>query len=151
MGSRIPDVIAALIALAKTDPALEGVAVADGPEVTESQQPEWLIPGWDGDPNGDFQAAQSSLTWSDLGPGREEEFQVTTAVIVNRGDTDVPAARARAYEIAGRVQAWLHEDPGLGLHSLEAGIGGTQLVQDQTDNGAQVRLALSIVGRGFTT
>jgi hypothetical protein len=151
MGSRIPDVIAALVALARTDPELKGVAVADGPEVSESQELEWLIPGWDGDPNGDFQAAQSSTAWSDLGPGREEEFQVTVAVIVNRGDTDVPAARARAYEIFGRVEAWLRADPGLGLRSLEAGIGGTQLVQDQTDNGAQVRLALSIAGRGFMT
>ncbi|REE62125.1 hypothetical protein BX257_4738 [Streptomyces sp. 3212.3] len=150
MGSRVPEVIEALVALGKADPELEGVVVADGPEVTDTSAPEWLVVGFDGDPNGDFEAAQTVGGWSDLGTGREEEFQITVAAIAHRGDTDAVAARQRAYEIAARVEVWLRTQPNLGLASLEAAIGGTRLVQDQTEDGASARLLLSVAGRAFT-
>lgn len=150
MGSRVPEALAALVALGRADSALADVRVSDGPEVTEDSALDWLIVGFDGDPNGDFQSAQTVGGWSDLGTGREEEFQITVAAISQRGDTDVAAARARAYEIAGRVEVWLRADPSIGLRSLEAAIGGTQLAQDQTNQGAQARLLLTVAGRAFT-
>lgn len=150
MGSRVPEVIETLVALATADPGLDGVRVADGPEVTGDTDLEWLVIGFDGDPAGDFEAAQTVGGWSDLSGGREEEFQITVAVIVTRGDTDIVAARRRAYEIAARVETWLRTSPNLGLRSLEAAVGGTRLVQDQTDQGAQARLLLSVAGRCFT-
>lgn len=157
MGSRVPEVIDALVALGNTEPEYQAgedgtgaVAVADGPQVTDSAAPDWLIVGFDGDPEGDFEAANSVGGWSDLGTGREEEFQVTVAAIASRGDTNIVAARRRAYEIGARVEAWLRQDPSLGLRSLEAAVAGTRLVQDQTDQGAQVRLLLSVAGRAFT-
>jgi hypothetical protein len=152
MGSRVPEVIEALVALgqAETSAELDGVKIADGPEVTEDAALDWLIIGFDGDPSGDFEAAQSVGGWSDLGTGREEAFQVTVAAIANRGDTDIVAARRRAYEIGARVEAWLRADPGIGLRSLEAAIEATRLVQDQTEDGAQARLLLTVAGRAFT-
>lgn len=150
MGSRVPEVIDALVGLGQADPDLSGVMVSDGPEVTEDSSPDWLIVGFDGDPNGDFQAAQTVGGWSDLGAGREEQFQVTVAAIASRGDTDVRAARARAYEIGARVEAWLHADPSLGLPSLEAAIEASQLRQDQTEQGVQAVLLLTVAGRAFT-
>ncbi|MGW0599959.1 hypothetical protein ACWD11_22785 [Streptomyces sp. NPDC002776] len=157
MGSRVPEVIAALVALGKTEPQYEadadgagGVVVADGPQVTDNTAPDWLVVGFDGDPDGDFEAAQTMGGWSDLGGGREEEFQVTVAAIANRGDTDIVSARRRAYEIGACVEAWLRASPDLGLPSLEAAIAGTRLVQDQTDQGASVRLLLVVAGRAFT-
>jgi hypothetical protein len=150
MGSRVPEVIDALVALGKADAALAEVEVSDGPEVSETQALDWLIVGFDGDPSGDFQAAQTVGGWSDLRTGREEQFQVTVAAIANRGDTDVRAARARAYEIGARVEAWLRADPSIGLPSLEAAIEASQLVQDQTNQGAQARLLLTVAGRAFT-
>ncbi|WP_329338593.1 hypothetical protein OG866_27110 [Streptomyces sp. NBC_00663] len=157
MPSRVPEVIDALVQLARTEPAYEagedgtgGVVVADGPQVTEDAAPDWLVIGFDGDPNGDFESAQTIGGWSDLGGGREEEFTVTVAAISNRGDADTVAARGRVYEIAARVEAWLMADPSLGLPGLEAFVGGTRLVQDQTEDGASVRLLLSVAGRGFT-
>jgi hypothetical protein len=149
MNSRIPDVIEALVALGKADPELEGVGVADGPQVSDTAHPDWLIVGFDGDPSGDFEAAQSVAEFSGLGGRREEEFTVTVAAVANRGDTDIVTARARAYEIAGRVVAWLQASPQLGLSEIEMGIGATRLVQGQTDQGAQAVLLLSVVGRGF--
>jgi hypothetical protein len=143
-------VINALVALGQADPALTDVEVSDGPQVTETQAPDWLLVGFDGDPGGDFQAAQTVGGWSDLASGREEQFQVTVTAIANRGDTDVQAARVRAYEIGARVEAWLRADPSLGLPSLEAAIEASQLTQDQTTQGAQARLLLTVAGRAFT-
>ncbi|MFI8531062.1 hypothetical protein ACIGMX_12515 [Streptomyces aquilus] len=157
MGSRVPELIDALVQLARTDSAYEasrdhphGVVVADGPQVTEDTSPDWLVVGFDGDPEGDFESAQTIGGWSDLGGGREEEFTVTVAAISNREDVDIVGARRRAYEIAARVEAWLMADPSLGLPGLEAFVGGTRLVQDQTEKGACARLLLSVAGRGFT-
>lgn len=157
MGSRVPEVIDALVQLARAESAYEantdhphGVFVADGPQVTDDPAPDWLVIGFDGDPNGDFEAAQTVGGWSDLGTSREEEFMVTVAAISNRGDVDIVAARKRVYDIAARVEAWLRVDPSLGLSALEAAIGGTRLVLDQTEDGASARLLLSVAGRGFT-
>lgn len=151
MGSRVPEIIETLVALAAADPDLAGVAVADGPQVTETSARDWLIVGYDGDPNGDFQAAQTVGGWSDLSTrSREEQFQITVAAVAQRGDTDVKAARKRAYEIGERVEAWLRAAPHLGLSSVEAGIEATQLTQDQTPNGAQAVLLLTVAGRAFT-
>ncbi|WP_171117789.1 MULTISPECIES: hypothetical protein [unclassified Streptomyces] len=146
----MPEIIDQLVMLGKADPDLSDVRVSDGPEVTDDSAMDWLIVGFDGDPNGDFQAAQSVGGWSDLRTGREEQFQVTVAAISQRGDTDVRAARARAYEIGARVEAWLRAEPSIGLPSLEAGIEATQLTQDQTNQGVQAVLLLTVAGRAFT-
>jgi hypothetical protein len=150
MGSRIPEVLDALVALGTADADLADVAVSDGPEVTELSSPDWLIIGWDGDPGGSFQAAQAVGGWTSLATGREEQWQVTVAAIATRGDTDVRAARLRVYEIGARVEAWLLADPSIGLASLEAAIEASQLTQDQTTQGVQVRLLLTVAGRAFT-
>lgn len=97
MDSRIPDVIEALVGLGKTDPDLKGVSVADGPQVSDTAAADWLIVGFDGDPSGDFEAAQSVAEFAGLGTRREEQFQVTVAAIANRGDTNIVAARKRVY------------------------------------------------------
>ncbi|PAK25790.1 hypothetical protein CJD44_14260 [Streptomyces sp. alain-838] len=150
MGSRVPEVIDRLLALGGADSALKGVRVSDGPELTEDADLEWFIPGWDADPNGDYQAASTLGGWAGLGSRREEQFQVTVAVIAFNGDTDVRAARERAYEIAYAVEAWFVADPSIGLPELEAAIEASQLTQDQTDKGAKATLLLSVAGRGFT-
>ncbi|GHA61087.1 hypothetical protein ACFWMH_22035 [Streptomyces tendae] len=150
MGSRVPEVIDRLLALGAADSALKGVRVSDGPELTEDDDPEWLIPGWDADPNGDYQAASTLGGWAGLGSRREEQFQITVAVIAFNGDTDVRAARERAYEIAYAVEAWFAADPSIGLPELEAAIEASQLTQDQTDKGAKATLLLTVAGRGFT-
>ena len=151
MGSRVPELIDALVAALATDPGLSGVVVVDGPEVSEALAQDWLIVGWSGDPDGDFQAAQTVGGWSGLAAtGREEQFQLTVAVIVTRGATDVRPARVRAYEIGGRLEVLLAADPSVGLRSLEAAVEGSQLVQDQTDQGMQARLMLTVAGRAFT-
>lgn len=161
MASRVPEVIKALVALAEADSYLSGVEivddserspveVADGPEVSDSAAPDWLVFAFDGDPSGDFEGAASTSEPADLGTGREEAWQITVAAIANRGDPDVVAVRTRVYEIAERVEAWVRADPSLGLRSLTAAIEATRLVQDQTKEGAHARLLLTVAGRAFT-
>lgn len=149
MPSRVPALIDALVAATAADSGLQGVRIADGPEVTEDAALEWLIVGFDGDPDGDFEAARTVGGWSDLSTGREEAFEITVAAIVSRGDTDVRAARVRVYEIAARLEALLRADPSVGLPSLECGIEATRLQPDQTDKGIQARLLLTVAGRAF--
>lgn len=150
MGSRVPELIETLVALGKLDENLKGVVVTDGPEVSDRAAKEWLVVGFDGDPDGDFQAAATIGGWSDLRGGREEEFQVTLAAIAGRGDTNVAKARTRAYEIGAVVEGWLRASPSLGLRSLEAAIGSTRLTQDQAEEGVQAVLLLTVAGRAFT-
>ncbi|MFE9296594.1 hypothetical protein [Streptomyces niveus] len=150
MASRVPELIDALTAQLAPDPALAEVVVVDGPEINETDAPDWLIVGWSGDPDGDFQAAQTLGGWSDLATGREEQLQVTVAAIATRGDTDIRAARIRVYEISARLEALLRADPSVGLRSLEVAIEASQLVQEQTDKGAQATLLLTVAGRAFT-
>lgn len=150
MGSRVPELINALIAVGQADAGLNGVQVTDGPEVTDSGARDWLIVGFDGDPDGDFTSAQTVGGWSDLSIGREEQFQVTIAAIAQHGETDVRPVRERAYAIAARVEAWLRADPSLGLVSVEAAIEATQLMQAQTQQGAQATVLLTVAGRAFT-
>ncbi|MFI6347256.1 hypothetical protein [Streptomyces sp. NPDC050560] len=150
MASRIPDVLAALVTLASGPGVLPGVQVTDGVPVSDAQNPEWVLVGFAGDPDGDFEAAQTAGGWSDLATGREEQFTVPVAVVVLRAADQISAARARAYEIAGVLEQQLRAAPSLGLPSLEAAIDGTVLVQEQMTTGIRVRLVLTIAGRGFT-
>lgn len=150
MGSRVPEVIDALVTLGTQPDVLPGVRVLDGPVVTQDQANEWLLVGYDGDAVGDFDAGQGQGGWSDLGTGREELFNVTVAVVVSRTAQQIREARQRAYEIADVVDGWLKADATLGLPGLEAGIETSGLVQEQTDGGVRVRLLLTVVGRGFT-
>lgn len=150
MASRIPELIDALMAQLTADPGLSGVVVVDGPEMSEAKSPDWLVVGFNGDPDGDFQAAQALGGWASLATGREEQMELTVAAIATRGETEVRAARQRVYEIGARLEALLAADPSVGLRSLEVAIEASQLVQDQTDRGVQARLLLTVAGRAFT-
>lgn len=150
MASRIPELIDALVSQLAVDPELSGVAVVDGPEVSEVVTPDWLIVGWSGDVDDGGQAAQTVGGWASLATGREEQIDLTVAAIATRGDTEVRAARQRVYEIGARLEALLFADPSVGLRSLEVAIEASQLLQNQTDQGVQARLLLTVAGRAFT-
>lgn len=150
MGSRVPELIDALVTQLQAATGLSGAIVVDGPEVSETSAPDWLIVGWSGEPDGDFQAAQTVGGWASLSTDRQEELQVTVTAIATRGDTDVRAARVRVYEIAAVLETLLFANPSVGLPELEVGIVASQLIQDQTDLGVEARLLLTVAGRAFT-
>jgi hypothetical protein len=152
MPSRVPELLTALHSLTSTAPDLKalGVRVSNGAQVTDAAAPDWLLIGWDGDPEGEFETARTEGGWSDLAVGREENFEMPCAAISNRGDTDVLAAQARVYEIAGVLGALLKANPSVGLDSLEVAIAATTLQRPQTDQGASARLVITLAGRAFT-
>ncbi|MFJ1581557.1 hypothetical protein [Streptomyces sp. NPDC088182] len=150
MTSRVPELIDALVARCTADEVLTNVTVTDGPEVGGAAADDWLLIGFDGNPEGDFEAAQTVGGWASLLTDREEQLQIPVTAVATRGDTDVRAARERAYQIGARLEELLRADPGVGLPSLEVAIEASQLVQDQTTDGIQARLVLTVAGRAFT-
>lgn len=145
--SRVPDLIDALVARLRTDEALAGVGVTDGPEITEADLDDWVLIGYDGDPTGMFLSAASEEEWAGLGVSREETIQIPVTLLARRGDTDVRAARNRVYALGDTVKTILRADPTIGLPGVQSAIGSTALFQTQSDQGIQTRLVLTLACR----
>lgn len=143
----MPELIDALVARFQTEEGLADVGVTDGPELTEANRDDWILVGFDGDPNGEGQAAFVEEEWASLGASREETIQLTVALLARRGDTDVRLARARVYELGAVVRGVMRADPTVGLPSVQCAVGATALHQAQTDQGVQARLVLTLVCR----
>lgn len=143
--SRIPEVIDALVAAFRNSPELSDVEVADGPLVSDGSAPDWLCVGFDGDPEGSFEAAVSEEAYNDLYGTRGEQVTLPVTVVVSRGDTDVRDARDRAFQILAAVRALFLADPTIAGPQTQTAVGSTRLTQVQADNGIEIRLALSVV------
>lgn len=144
----VPDVIDALVPRLRTEDGLTGVGVTDGPEITSEDRNDWVLVGFDGDPEGEFRAATTEEAWAGLGSSRESLIRLTVTLLARRGDADVRAARLRVYEMAGVVRGMLRADPSLGLPGVQCAIGSTSFHQPQTaDSGIQARLVLTLVCR----
>ncbi|MFF3848045.1 hypothetical protein [Streptomyces sp. NPDC002328] len=148
--SRVPDLIDALTARLATEEGLSDVRVADGPEVSEEGADEWILIGYDGDPESQGQAAVTEEDWAALGTSRSERIELPVTILVRRGDTEVRAARARVYAIGAVVRRVLVHDPSVGLTGMQAAIAGTALFQAQTTDGIQDRLVLTVGVQAFT-
>lgn len=144
--SRAPAVIDALVALFEAAAGLAGVEVVDGPEVTGDSLQEAVFVGYDGDPDGDGEAATFEQAWAGLGAlAKDETFTVTCAVVVWRGSTKVRPIRLRVYELLGEVENALRADPSLGLPppSVVAMAAGS-LVQSQRQTGLECRIPFQV-------
>lgn len=146
--SRLPDAIDTLYNRWKAAPGLgaAGVSVYDGPVVTDDALRESVWVGFNADPNGTFQVAETSQDWAGIGAKkRQEEFGVICAVYVPRGDTDIRKARERAYEIFGAVEADLRSDPSLGFPPpTVVSLTDVTVFQEPTTSGIQVRLVFIV-------
>ncbi|MFF4746791.1 hypothetical protein [Streptomyces sp. NPDC001268] len=145
--SRVPDLIDALVVRFGTEEGLRQVGITDGPEITDADRDDWVLVGYDGDPNGEFQAAVTEEEWAGLGGSREELIQLPVTVLARRGDTNVKAARARAYEVGAVIKAMLRADPSMGMHGVQCAVGSTALFQPQTEQGIQARLVFTLACR----
>ncbi|MGW5259693.1 hypothetical protein ACWEQG_01880 [Microbispora sp. NPDC004025] len=144
--SRVPAVIDALVALYKNAPGLAKVSVVDGPPVTNNPLHEAVFIGYDGDPDGEGQAAEDAQTWAGIGArSRDETIQITGAVVVWRGSTKVRPVRQRAYELFGVVEDVLRADPSIGLPPpTVAEIASGGLYQAQRQSGIEARVPFLI-------
>lgn len=148
--SQVPALISAVVTALSADPGMAGVLVNDGPIVTAQQAgTDWVFVGYDGDPQGEMEAASATQEWAGLGAKRkDEQIDLVCAVVAGRGDTNVAAARSRAYVLLGVVEDILRADPSLGfdpptVFEMSAGV----LYQEQTTGGIQARIPFTVSGR----
>jgi hypothetical protein len=142
--SKIPTLLDALVSAFQGAAGLSDAEVTDGPVVTDSAAPDWVVVGFDGDPEGDFTAAFTESDWNSLGVSRGEQINIPVAVVVSRGDTEVRPAREAAFAYYSAISEILSADPTLGIPQTQAAVTTSSLHQSQTTNGIQVRLALDV-------
>ena len=121
--------------------------VVDGPFVTESDRSEWVFIGYDGNPEGDFEAVTIEQSWAGLGAKAKNEIDdITCAVVVAAGDhRDIKGARDRVYAIFADVEDAFRANPSLGFTSpTVAELSSGTLHQEQTDSGIQVRFVFNV-------
>lgn len=148
-GSKVPEVIDALVTAFSAQPELEGVTVWDGPRVSKSTPREMLAVGFTGV---EGEAGAESTTEPDgmaVSPDRET-LLVRCAAAVLAGSNDIAAARRRAYDIFAAAGQAIVRDPRLGDVVLQASVGSHTLSQDQTTSGAQATVTFDVACEAFT-
>lgn len=147
--SRVPDAIDALVAAWTT--AMGPGVVFDGPQITGDIPPVAVCVGYDGDPEGDFEAvANWQQTWIGMQAGREvrsESFDIVCCLIAFSGDVDVRTRRLLATAAFGQLNASLRDplNRGLGLpQPSTAEFSSGSLRQPQTGSGLEIRAPFSV-------
>lgn len=143
--SRAPAVIDALVALCQAAPALSGVKVHDGPQVTSSPLKAVVCIGWDGDEDND-QAVEAQQEWAAIGQkAKNETLQITCAAIAWNGGTVTKSARDRAYALVGAVEDALRADPALDFPPPTVVAMATgNAFQRQVSDGVQCRVTFTV-------
>lgn len=117
--SRLPAAIDYLVGVFTNSSALQALNVVtwDGPPVSEDYRDAVFV-GYDagGTDSSEFQAATIAQKWAGIGQRkRDEETQITCAVVVTMGDPGWKPVRDRAFAILEAVGQILRADPSLGL------------------------------------
>lgn len=147
--SKVPDVLAQLVAIATAAPELEGVVVRDGPLLEQDTDLRVLYVGWGGgteDTDVETQVSEDDLA----GSPSQETATIRCTAWARSGDTDVPSVRSQVYAVVSGLGAAIDRDRRLGGAVMRAMIGGHALTQQQTSRGAQAALTFEVVTTGFT-
>lgn len=143
MSSKTDAVILALTTLWQG--ALTGVRVVDGPQATSDAADDWLFVGFNGDTPDEYNegavAEQSLMAFQRT---KQEDGQVTCAVVSRDGGPDVPAVRARAYGFLSDAEDALRSDMQLGGLVMHAFLSGHQYSPVITQQGAKVRVVFTV-------
>lgn len=144
--SRVPALIDNFLAALNAASGLAGVQIVDGPEISNSAATEWVIVGFDGDDEGEYEAASTTQTWAGLGAkAKNEAIDVTCAVVVRKGSTVVKPLRDRVFEIFAEVEAAVRADPALGLPPpTVCAVTDTSFRTPQTSTGLEGRLLFTL-------
>ena len=131
--SSVPAAIGALVAAFRTSTGLglAGVPVRDGPELVSGTDPEAVAVGYTGDQNEDVVTGTASPEGLGGLPDRERYAVMCAAEVIDAGG-DLPAARARVFELHAACGAAVAVDPKLGGAVLRASLGIGSL-QQQAD------------------
>jgi hypothetical protein len=140
--SRIPAAVDALIASFTA----AGLKVWDGPVVTDDFAPAVFV-GYDGNPDGTFEAVTGTQDWAALGAKRRSEtFSVICAAVALSGGTATKPGRDAVYALLDIVGTTLRADPSLGLGTppFVAELKPVALFTEPTSNGLQCRWVFTI-------
>ena len=146
--SRVPAAVDALLAILEAAPGLDGVLIVDGPPWNDLTGNERLYVGMhpDGGPAAalvqDFNAAGART--------RDEDFVINCYAEVWYGGVEMPARRARVFQLLGEVENALRatneapQAPTLNGTVLWAHLTAGDLAQDQTTDGARAGLTFAV-------
>jgi hypothetical protein len=124
---------------------LTGVQVVDGPQANSDASDDWLFVAFDGDlPDEGNEAVDATQDLMAFLKTKQEDAEVTCAVVSRRGDTDIPAARARAYDIVSDAEDLLRADMQLGGLVMHAFVSAHQYIPIVTQGGAKVRVVFTV-------
>jgi len=142
MAAKTNGVILALTALWQPIP---GVQVVDGPQANSDASDDWLFVGFDGDlPDEGNEAAVVTQSLMAFLKTKQEDGEVTCAVVSRRGDTDVPAARARAYGLMSAAEDLLRADMLLGGLTMQSYVSAHQYIPVITQGGCKARVVFTV-------
>jgi hypothetical protein len=142
--SSVPGAVDGLLELLRSAPSLSGVTVLDGPTVTADPILEAVTVGFE-DPE---TAAAVTATSAPEGLSRARDLETFTiacaAEVLVSASTDLRVARLRGYELLGFVGQILADHHQLNGAVMMAHLGAHTLSQEQTQQGALVRIAFSV-------
>lgn len=149
MTTRVDAAILATVAALEAGTTATLATVVDGPFLTGDDPETAVYVGYDGDPEGDFNATENwAQDWAGLGAQRKNEtFDIVGCVISWSGDVSVPERRATALAVLAAVESDLRAAANIGLGlpapTVAAWASG-QLFQEQGPKGLQARIPFSI-------
>ncbi|OLE27975.1 MAG: hypothetical protein AUG44_08785 [Actinobacteria bacterium 13_1_20CM_3_71_11] len=143
MESRIPATVDAIVTALQT----AGLNVLDGPVLTGDPSDVVLI-GFDGDNEGEQQAATNTQTWAGIGAKkRDEEFEIIGAICVLVGGSDPSwkSTRDRTFSYLETMGQTLRANPSLGQSPpFVAELIPGDYFQENTTVGYQARIVFRI-------
>lgn len=143
MSAQWPRVIDQLVTVAPTlDGWNSGVSVFDGPPDKAEAELDYLTVGY----VEDDQAGTYTLTQNDDGWQWNETGTIRSQLTCRSGDTDVPANRVRAFELADAFEAYVRADRTLGGTLSPEGTTdlSVEVLSAQSSNGANFQLVLTL-------
>jgi hypothetical protein len=154
--SSVPAALNGLLAAFRgSDDLVSPVAVRDAHVVTGSQADEVVIVGWTG-MDGDDLAVETTDTMEGLaGNPDREQYQIRCAAMAlnsggKDGSGDLPAARARAYELHAACGAAIAADRRLGGAIMRASMGDHSLHQTAMQRGQRAIVEFMVQVDAYT-
>jgi hypothetical protein len=125
--------------------ALTGIQVVDGPQANSDASDDWLFVGFNGDAPDEYnEGAVADQTMMAFLRTKQEDGQVTCAVVSRSGDTDIPSVRSRAYSFLSAAEDAVRADMQLGGLVMHAFVSGHQYSPVITQQGAKVRVVFTV-------
>lgn len=146
--SRVPAAIEALLTILPASPALDGVAIHDGPVAVNLTDRRHLYIGW---APGSEQSVELRQDFNSAGARtRDEVFDIACYAEARAGDKDMALRRTAVFEIVAAVEVALRatdaepEAPTLNGAVLWCEVSTGNLLQEQNQDGALAGLAFTI-------